>query len=100
LAHHQCQHRYGGLGLVADLSIKLESLISIELELLIDVKIGADHRAWVPERPRLVGWPTRRGGTRKRRDGAQPVDGRSVGAHRTQQTRPQVPDRRFRAGRS
>jgi hypothetical protein len=27
----------------------------------IDAEIGADNRAWVPERPRLVGWPTWRG---------------------------------------
>lgn len=31
------------------------------LELLIDNEIGPDHRAWVAERPRLVGWPTWRG---------------------------------------
>jgi arylsulfatase len=36
-----------------DLSGKLESLINKE--------IGSDTRAWVPERPRLLGWPTWRG---------------------------------------
>jgi arylsulfatase len=39
--------------LVSDLLMKLESLI--------DTEIGSDTRAWVPERPRLVGWPTWRG---------------------------------------
>jgi arylsulfatase len=32
-----------------------------KLETLIDDEIGADERAWVAERPRLVGWPTWRG---------------------------------------
>ncbi|HET6876875.1 MAG TPA: sulfatase-like hydrolase/transferase [Jatrophihabitans sp.] len=32
-----------------------------KLEALIDAEIGADTRAWVAERPRLVGWPTWRG---------------------------------------
>lgn len=40
-------------GLVGELLTKLESLI--------DTEIGADTHAWVPERPRLVGWPTWRG---------------------------------------
>jgi arylsulfatase len=31
------------------------------LERLIDQEIGPDEHAWVPERPRLVGWPTWRG---------------------------------------
>jgi len=48
LAHDPAQ-----VQLVADLLAKLESLI--------DEEIGADARAWVPERPRLVGWPTWRG---------------------------------------
>ena len=39
--------------ILAELSNKLESLI--------DAEIGTDTRAWVPERPRLVGWPTWRG---------------------------------------
>ena len=39
--------------LVATLSGKLEALISTE--------IGSDTHAWVPERPRLVGWPSWRG---------------------------------------
>lgn len=39
--------------LVADLLMRLEALI--------DAEIGADTRAWVPERPRLVSWPTWRG---------------------------------------
>jgi arylsulfatase len=39
--------------LVSDLSTKLEALI--------DAEIGTDTRAWVAERPRLVGWPTWRG---------------------------------------
>jgi arylsulfatase len=39
--------------LVSDLSAKLEALI--------DAEIGTDTRAWVAERPRLVGWPTWRG---------------------------------------
>ena len=39
--------------LVTDLLTKLESLI--------DAEIGPDNRAWVTERPRLVGWPTWRG---------------------------------------
>ncbi|HET9648765.1 MAG TPA: sulfatase-like hydrolase/transferase [Microlunatus sp.] len=51
LANDPAQH-----DLVHDLSTKLESLISLE--------IGADTRAWVPERPRLVGWPTWRGDAR------------------------------------
>ncbi|WP_042384182.1 hypothetical protein [Streptacidiphilus melanogenes] len=28
------------------------------LEGLIDAEIGSDTRAWVTERPRLLGWPT------------------------------------------
>ena len=32
-----------------------------KLETLIDAEIGTDARAWVTERPRLVGWPTWRG---------------------------------------
>lgn len=43
-AHHE---------LVSDLSTRLEALI--------DAEIGSDTRARVPERPRLVGWPTWRG---------------------------------------
>jgi arylsulfatase len=43
----------GNRDLIADLLTKLESLI--------DTEIGADERAWVTERPRLVGWPTWRG---------------------------------------
>jgi len=42
--------------LVADLSARLEALI--------DEEIGPDTHAWVPERPRLVGWPTWRGDAR------------------------------------
>lgn len=42
--------------LVFDLAGKLESLI--------DAEIGPDTRAWVPERPRLLGWPTWRGDSR------------------------------------
>ncbi|MBF9068057.1 sulfatase-like hydrolase/transferase [Streptacidiphilus fuscans] len=33
------------------------------LENLIDAEIGADTRAWVTERPRLLGWPTWHGDT-------------------------------------
>ncbi|MEU9851909.1 sulfatase-like hydrolase/transferase [Streptomyces sp. NPDC047974] len=33
------------------------------LEDLIDTEIGADTRAWVTERPRLLGWPTWHGDT-------------------------------------
>jgi arylsulfatase len=33
------------------------------LEQLIDAEIGADTRAWVTERPRLLGWPTWHGDT-------------------------------------
>ncbi|MEY9848661.1 arylsulfatase A-like enzyme [Streptacidiphilus sp. BW17] len=33
------------------------------LEDLIDAEIGADTRAWVTERPRLLGWPTWHGDT-------------------------------------
>ncbi|MFF8375710.1 sulfatase-like hydrolase/transferase [Streptomyces sp. NPDC015661] len=33
------------------------------LERLIDAEIGADTRAWVTERPRLMGWPTWHGDT-------------------------------------
>jgi arylsulfatase A-like enzyme len=39
--------------LVAEYSAKLESLI--------DAEIGADTRAWVTERPQLLGWPTWKG---------------------------------------
>jgi arylsulfatase len=35
--------------------------LSMRLEALIDAEIGSDTRAWVPERPRLVGWPSWRG---------------------------------------
>ena len=42
--------------LVAAYSAKLETLISDE--------IGADTRAWVTERPRLLGWPTWKGDAR------------------------------------
>jgi len=35
--------------------------LSVKLEALIDAEIGADTHAWIPERPRLVGWPTWRG---------------------------------------
>jgi arylsulfatase len=45
--------------LVADCLTKLESLI--------DAEIGADTRAWVTERPQLLGWPTWKG------DGPAPV---------------------------
>ncbi|MFG2339472.1 sulfatase-like hydrolase/transferase [Streptomyces yangpuensis] len=31
---------------------------SMRLERLIDAEIGTDTRAWVTERPRLLGWPT------------------------------------------
>jgi arylsulfatase len=41
--------------LVAEYSDKLETLITDE--------IGADTRAWVEERPQLLGWPTWRGDT-------------------------------------
>jgi arylsulfatase len=40
---------------------ELVSEMSTRLEALIDAEIGSDTRAWVPERPRLVGWPTWRG---------------------------------------
>ena len=33
----------------------------VKLETLIDAEIGADTHAWVPERPRLVSWPSWRG---------------------------------------
>ena len=46
---HDPAHRQ----LVADLRAKLESLI--------DTEIGPDSRAWITERPRLVGLPTWRG---------------------------------------
>src|SRR5512133_237363 len=39
----------------------LVSQLSTRLEALIDTEIGSDTRAWVPERPRLVGWPTWQG---------------------------------------
>ena len=42
--------------LVAALSARLEQLISDE--------IGEDTRAWVAERPQLLGWPTWHGDTR------------------------------------
>jgi len=34
---------------------------SAKLESLIDAEIGADVRAWVTERPQLLGWPTWKG---------------------------------------
>jgi arylsulfatase A-like enzyme len=34
---------------------------SANLEALIDAEIGSDMRAWVTERPRLLGWPTWKG---------------------------------------
>jgi arylsulfatase len=40
---------------------ELVSELSTRLEALIDTEIGSDTRAWVPERPRLVGWPNWRG---------------------------------------
>ena len=40
---------------------ELVSELSTRLEALIDAEIGPDTRAWVPERPRLVGWPSWRG---------------------------------------
>ncbi|MFE5973129.1 sulfatase-like hydrolase/transferase [Streptomyces sp. NPDC056460] len=36
---------------------------SRRLEALIDAEIGTDTRAWVTERPRLLGWPTWHGDT-------------------------------------
>ncbi|MFC8449295.1 sulfatase-like hydrolase/transferase [Kitasatospora sp. NPDC057223] len=36
---------------------------STRLEQLIDAEIGSDTRAWVTERPRLLGWPTWHGDT-------------------------------------
>ncbi|MFE2925701.1 sulfatase-like hydrolase/transferase [Streptomyces goshikiensis] len=36
---------------------------SMRLERLIDTEIGTDTRAWVTERPRLLGWPTWHGDT-------------------------------------
>ncbi|MER8011901.1 hypothetical protein [Streptomyces sp. NPDC094149] len=30
---------------------------------MIDAEIGTDTRAWVTERPRLLGWPTWHGDT-------------------------------------
>ncbi|MFD5619199.1 hypothetical protein [Streptomyces yangpuensis] len=36
---------------------------STRLERLIDTEIGTDTRAWVTERPRLLGWPTWHGDT-------------------------------------
>ena len=50
------------VNLAADPSHReLVSELSTKLESLIDAEIGSDSRAWVPERPRLVGWPTWRG---------------------------------------
>lgn len=40
---------------------ELVTHLMAKLESLIDAEIGTDNRAWVPERPRLVGWPTWRG---------------------------------------
>jgi hypothetical protein len=34
---------------------------SAKLEALIDDEIGLDTRAWVTERPQLLGWPTWKG---------------------------------------
>ena len=34
-----------------------------KLEALITAEIGDDTRAWVTERPQLLGWPTWRGDT-------------------------------------
>ncbi|MFJ6048095.1 sulfatase-like hydrolase/transferase [Streptomyces sp. NPDC092307] len=38
--------------------LDLVARYSALLEQLIDTEIGADTRAWVTERPRLLGWPT------------------------------------------
>jgi arylsulfatase A-like enzyme len=40
---------------------ELVATLSGKLEALIDVEIGEDTRAWVTERPQLLGWPTWRG---------------------------------------
>lgn len=40
------------------------------LEALIDAEIGSDTRAWVTERPRLLGWPTWHGDTDRPAAGA------------------------------
>ncbi|MGC0318229.1 sulfatase-like hydrolase/transferase [Kitasatospora acidiphila] len=42
---------------------QLVTRYSALLEALIDSEIGTDDRAWVTERPRLLGWPTWRGDT-------------------------------------
>ncbi|MDH6115090.1 arylsulfatase A-like enzyme [Kitasatospora sp. MAP12-15] len=42
---------------------ELVARYSALLEALIDSEIGADDRAWVTERPHLLGWPTWRGDT-------------------------------------
>ncbi|MFJ6785640.1 sulfatase-like hydrolase/transferase [Streptomyces yangpuensis] len=42
---------------------ELVARYSTLLERLIDAEIGADTRAWVTERPRLLGWPTWHGDT-------------------------------------
>jgi arylsulfatase A-like enzyme len=39
----------------------LVATLLARLEALIDTEIGPDERAWVPERPRLVAWPSWRG---------------------------------------
>jgi arylsulfatase len=42
---------------------QLVARYSAKLESFIDAEIGEDARAWVTERPRLLGWPTWRGDT-------------------------------------
>ncbi|MEU9397401.1 hypothetical protein AB0D86_46405 [Streptomyces sp. NPDC048324] len=50
--------------LVADPAHRdLVARYSALLEQLIDAEIGTDMRAWVTERPRLLGWPTWHGDT-------------------------------------
>jgi arylsulfatase A-like enzyme len=43
---------------------ELVAAYSAKLELLISDEIGADDRAWVTERPQLLGWPTWQGDRR------------------------------------
>jgi arylsulfatase len=50
---------------------ELVAACSAKLEALIDEEIGTDTKAWVTERPQLLGWPTWKGD----RVGAVPGDG-------------------------
>jgi arylsulfatase len=48
--------------LAADPSARdLVASLNTRLEALIDAEVGGDTRAWVTERPRLLGWPTWQG---------------------------------------